>query len=233
MNIHERTFSIGQVPILAVGGEAPYRGTVLFYHGLGVDKETHRKELYSLAGQGFLALGIDAVDHGQRTCGYRLERLPMLEAILESAKEVPMLLEEIQRIQPDCGNFALVGISMGGCIAFAAGCNFPKLKAVVPLLSCPNWAEICPDLPDELWHESPHLTPEWYNPTALLIQNAGSDQHVPPQPARDFYEEAKLYYSGVPHLIEYCEYPNSDHFMEPDEWAQMWDRTLEWLLEHL
>lgn len=39
---------------------------VLWFHGFGVDKETHRPELERLAAAGFAAIGIDAAGHGER-----------------------------------------------------------------------------------------------------------------------------------------------------------------------
>ena len=233
-NLQERHLEIAGIPTLAVGGGGPYRGTVLFLHGLGASKETHRKELYSLAGRGFLALGLDAVEHGARGSGEIADRLGMLSVIMDTAEEIPAYLEAVERLQPDCGPFGLVGISMGGCIAFAASANFYRFQAVVPLLACPDWSVVArQELPRKLWQESPHLTPEWYNPTALLVQNAGRDQHVPCEPARRFVEEAKLYYNQYPERLQYVEHPRSDHFMEPDEWEQLWERTLEWLERYL
>ncbi|MBT9585456.1 hypothetical protein IV102_19090 [bacterium] len=47
--------------MLALARDGKPRPTVLFYHGLHTQKETHRKELEGLAERGFLALGADAV----------------------------------------------------------------------------------------------------------------------------------------------------------------------------
>jgi hypothetical protein len=42
------------------------RGTVLFYHGFGGSKERVEPGLVELARAGFLAVGLDAVGHGER-----------------------------------------------------------------------------------------------------------------------------------------------------------------------
>jgi pimeloyl-ACP methyl ester carboxylesterase len=39
---------------------------VLWFHGLGADKDVHRFELRRFADAGLLAIGVDAVGHGQR-----------------------------------------------------------------------------------------------------------------------------------------------------------------------
>ena len=53
---------------------------LLWFHGLGVDKDTHRAELQLLAEAGFLAVGIDAVGHGAR-------RLPNLQELIDAPRE--------------------------------------------------------------------------------------------------------------------------------------------------
>jgi alpha-beta hydrolase superfamily lysophospholipase len=67
--------AVGGVPLLLAfppAGDAPHP-VVFWFHGFGVDKETHRKELEQLARAGFLAVGVDAAGHGAR-------RLPDLDA---------------------------------------------------------------------------------------------------------------------------------------------------------
>lgn len=61
---------------------ASRRGTVLLYHGLGVDKHCHLHELKSLARAGFLAVGVDNVGHGER-------RYPDYEARFAAERSEP------------------------------------------------------------------------------------------------------------------------------------------------
>ena len=58
----------GDIPLLLMHGRrgGKFRGTVLLYHGLGASKDSNRAELASLADKGFLAVGIDAIAHGER-----------------------------------------------------------------------------------------------------------------------------------------------------------------------
>ena len=61
---------LGPAPTLVVhvgsADAAAARGTVIVHHGLSGQKEVHGRELVSLAAAGFLAVGVDAVGHGER-----------------------------------------------------------------------------------------------------------------------------------------------------------------------
>jgi hypothetical protein len=57
---------LGPAPALIVRPDDTPRATLLWYHGLGVSKETHRPELERFARAGILAIGIDAAGHGER-----------------------------------------------------------------------------------------------------------------------------------------------------------------------
>ena len=103
---------------------------MLWFHGLSVDKETHRKELERIAAAGFLAVGVDAAGHGER-------RLPDLDArigvsreetirfmlglVEETAREVPGIVRAlVAEGLADAERVALVGISMGGYVVYRA-----------------------------------------------------------------------------------------------------------------
>jgi hypothetical protein len=194
---------------------------VLFYHGLHSDKDTHRKELESLAAHGFLAVGVDAVGHGER-------RIPDLSSFLNrdelmtqvakllrpSVEEVPLLVECLAA--EGHSPIGLGGISFGGMLAFAAVAREPRLAAAVAILGDPRWCR-----PD----------PSAYAGTPLFAWNGGRDQHVDAAGAREFIRELQqLHPKG---RFEYREYPQSDHFMEPDDWTDGWSRTLSWFEQHL
>ena len=51
---------LGTAPALIVRPEGEPRATLLWYHGLGVSKETHLPELERFARAGILAVGVDA-----------------------------------------------------------------------------------------------------------------------------------------------------------------------------
>lgn len=218
----ERSFPFAGVPLLALAHDASPRPAVLFYHGLHSDKETHRKELEDLARRGFLAVGVDAVGHGQRRmpdlAGF-LARGPLLEQasklLRPTLAEVPLLVDFLEA--EGYGPIGLAGVSFGAMLAFAAAALESRLQAVVPILGDPSWQA--------------ELRPDDLRETALLAWNAGADVHVDPRGARELLQQLQQRYPGRP--FQYLEYPESDHFMRPQDWEHGWERTLWWFEEHL
>lgn len=201
--------------------DATPRPAVLFYHGLHSDKHTHRKELEALADRGFLAVGVDAVGHGERkiedlsafvNSGELLAQISKL--LWPSVAEVPILLDHLTSLGH--GPFGLAGISFGGMLAYGAAAAEPRLHAVVAILGDPQW---CNPKPAELDH------------VALFAWNAGRDQHVDPRGSRELLTALRARDPGG--QFEYREYPRSDHFMEPDEWNDGWSATLDWFERYL
>jgi dienelactone hydrolase len=220
--VYTREFWLHEIPLLAMAerSHGPYPGTVLLYHGLKADKGTHRKELEQLARSGFLAIGVDNHGHGQRALPDLAAFMAgdthqnFLKLVRPTVAEIPFLIERLAAME-DTGPFGLTGISMGGYVAFAAPLATKRLKAVVPILGSPLWQEST---------DSPHLHPDGFKDVALFAWNAGCDVNVLPGPARDFTREIGQ---------TYVEYPESDHFMRPEDWEDGWQRTLEWFQTHL
>lgn len=232
---------IGAVPLLILRNGPVTRGTVLVYHGLLASKETQEKELKSLADHGFLAVGVDAVGHGERKYP-DLERrinsneshVQLLEMVRSSVIEIPTLIRELKERYPTPGSFGLTGISMGGYIAFSAAAICEDLRAVVPILGSPDWSACSSTpLPGPWQQASPHHHPERMYPKALLVQNAGQDERVPLQPSRDFVERARSHYRDCPERVQHFEYPDSGHFMKESDWRVLWARTVEWFRKYL
>jgi dienelactone hydrolase len=217
----ERRLKVAGIPLLTLAHGTSPRPAVLFYHGLQSDKETHRKELESLAAQGFLAVGVDAVGHGER-------RIPNLSAFLNrdelmtqvvkllrpNIEEVPLLVDHL--IAEGYRRVGLAGISFGAMVAFGAVLREPRLSAVVAILGDPRWCR---------------PNPSAYPATPLFAWNGGRDQHIDPAGAREFMRELQRLHPRD--SFKYHEYPQSDHFMEPNDWSDGWTQTLAWFNEHL
>lgn len=220
--MYSRQLWLDDIPLLAVARRphGPYPGTVLVYHGLKADKSTHRKELTQLAERGFLAIGVDAHGHGERALPDLAAFMAgdtqanFLKLVRPTVAEIPRLIERLRALE-ETGPFGVTGISMGGYIAFAAPLAAPEVRAVVPILGSPLWRDA---------DDSPHLAPRAYRDVALFAWNAGRDVNVPPGPARDFTRALEKVY---------VEYPDSDHFMQPEDWEDGWRRTLDWFETHL
>jgi len=111
------------------------QGTMLFYHGFGGSKEKVVAHLASLAEAGFLAIGLDAVGHGQRRFPHFAEMFnderwagepeateaDYLAIVRQTAGEVPLIIDELySRGWARPKRLGMGGVSMGGEITYAA-----------------------------------------------------------------------------------------------------------------
>ncbi|HEX8452941.1 MAG TPA: alpha/beta fold hydrolase [Longimicrobium sp.] len=221
---------VGDAPLLLAvpAGARPPLPTVLWFHGLSVDKETHRKELERIAGAGFLAVGVDAAGHGER-------RLPDLDARIEVSREETIrfmlgLVEETAREVPgivralveeglaDAERVALVGISMGGYVVYRALLEETPVRAAVAILGSPEWPR-----PD-----SPHHRLDAFRGVALLSITAENDENVPPGPARELHRRL-----GESERARYVELPGAVHLMGESDWERTMEEMLRWLALHI
>lgn len=222
---------IAGVPLRIVTKTTAFRATVLFYHGFMSEIDQQTKELHSLAEHGFMAIGVDAIGHGQRRFSDFEERFSgsqlrsndnYFRLLKDSINEVPALVDALigeGLVKEE--KLALAGISMGGYICFGACLKEPRLKVLLPILGSPHWSDDDP--------ESPHKLGDKFFPRALLVQNAGQDVNVPPQFARNFVDSLKSKYSEDPGRLQYYEFPQSSHFMREEDWNELWNNALQWL----
>ncbi|MDQ7825727.1 MAG: dienelactone hydrolase family protein [Candidatus Eremiobacteraeota bacterium] len=239
MNIHSARARVASAPaLLYFKGDprkAGLRGTVLFYHGLLVSKETNKGELEGLARAGLLAVGIDTIGHGERRYDDYDERFTskkgafeknFLEAVALTVKEIPSLIDDlVQDGYSRPGGIGVCGISMGGYITYGAVVADRRIAAAVPILGNPRWRLPFPESPDH--------TPEKFFPTALLSQNAGDDEHVPPRFARELHEKLVPFYKEAPERLAHIEYPGERHMVSEETWKTLWSRTVEWFVRFL
>lgn len=211
------------------------RGTVLFYHGFGGNKEKIEVHSISLAQAGFLVISLDAIGHGQRRFPHfaevfndeRWAREPeateahYLTIVRQTAAEVPMIVDKLL----SCGwahleHLGIGGISMGGEITYAAIVNEPRLRVATPILGSPEW-----ELP---WPESPHRHAERFFPVALFSQAAEKDEAVPARSIRAFHEQLAPLYATAPDRLCYLEYPDVGHRLLPHLWETSRQYMVAW-----
>jgi dienelactone hydrolase len=215
ITVERRT--LATAPALIVRPDGTPRATLLWYHGLGVAKETHLPELERFARAGIVAVGIDAAGHGERRLPDFEERFapprhviePLLhQLVAQSAAEVPSILDAL-----GAERVALCGISFGGYITYRAAPRDTRIVAAVPLLGSPD----------------PALAAAYF-PTALLSLTGEHDTNVPPATARAFHRDLEPRYARSPERLHYREYPAETHFFTPAAWEDAVERTIAWVL---
>ena len=230
--LEEKSIRLGAAPGLLIyhdsPGRAAKRGTILFYHGLGVDKRAHLFEMSRLAGAGYLVIGIDAVGHGERRYPDYEERFTpekshdsYYEVVIQTVREVPGLIDELKKRElADGRGVGMAGISMGGFICYAAVLEDERVKVITPVIASPYFRDI-PEI-------SPHLHPDRFFPAAVFSQNAGADTIVNPAFARDFHAALEKHYRQNPERLKHVEYPGVEHVMPPSDWSRVVSGMLEW-----
>lgn len=223
-----------RIPTVVVqppSGSPPYP-TVLWFHGLGVSKETHRKELEQLAAVGFLAVGVDAAGHGERALPSLRQRLDdatqrealglMLPLVELTARDVPLVVKRLcDEGLADERRIALVGISMGAFVVYRAIALVQGIRAAVALLGSPEWPE----------GVSPHRSPEAFRYTALLSITAEKDTNVPSAGARRFHAALERDSSRIA-PAEHLKIRDAEHLMSESQWRDAMEATVDWLRRH-
>jgi dienelactone hydrolase len=231
ITFHSRT--AGDVPLLLAIPDDMDRPlpAVLWFHGFGVDKETHRKELDQLAQAGFLAVGVDAAGHGARRLPDLDERQAaphpqalrtMIELASRTADEIPGVVRALMdEGLADGGRVGVVGMSMGGYVVYRAALVHPAPRAAVAILGSPEWPE----------GDSPHRHLDAFRHTALLSITAERDENVPPAAARELHRRLAETEPGSIH--RYVELSGAVHLMGEEHWNLAMENAVRWLDLHL
>jgi dienelactone hydrolase len=221
---------LGEVPALAAHDGAPAdaaaRGTVLVYHPLGQDKSLHADDLERLAAAGFLAVGLDAIAHGERRVAGAYARLrgdplgALLEVVTATAAEVPGIVDGlVDRAWAVPGRVGIAGVSLGGFVAYGAALSDRRIAAAACIAASPAWG------PDP---RSPHRHPERFFPLALLSITAEADALVPPGPARQLHAALAPLYAAAPERLRLVELPGETHWMSTEGWERARDEAEAW-----
>jgi dienelactone hydrolase len=201
---------------------------VLWFHGFRAAAADSRGELARIADAGFLAVGVDAVGHGERrdpelaarVAASRSGALPvMLAQAVATAAELPALVRALaDAALGDPSRVSLVGVSMGGFLAYHAATVLTGLRAVVALLGSPAWPG----------GDGPHRQPHAFHDLALLSITAERDASVPPEAARRFHGVLAASHPE-PARARYLELSGAEHLMSGEQWETAMTATLDWL----
>lgn len=228
-----RGATIAGVPVLIATPLASFperrpRPAVLWMHGFRADALAHATELERCAARGFVAVGVDAVDHGARSSPQLAERLQrsehgalpvMLDVMEATVCELPALIEALVA---ECGvdrdGISLVGISMGAFLAYRAVTADVPLRAVVALLGSPEWPSAT----------SAHRSLSAFRTVSLLSITAEHDVSVPP--AAVFRLHDALHAMPGPATAHRRYEPRgSGHLTNAAQWAEAMAETMAWL----
>ena len=204
---------------------------VLWFHGFRAAAVDNQGELARIAADGFLAVGVDAVGHGERRdpeLAARIAASPggalpvMLAQADATAAELPALVRALADTGlGDPSRVSLVGVSMGGLLAYHAATVLTGLRAVVALLGSP----VRPG------GDGPHRRPDAFHGPALLSITAERDASVPPHAARRFHEALAATHPD-PARTRYLELAGAEHLMTGAQWETAMTATRDWLRRH-
>ena len=219
----------GEVPLLVARRselELP-APLVLWFHGLGVDKDTHRPELQLLAENGFLAVAVDAAGHGARRLFDLDERInasreetfaTATDLAVQTAGEVSGVVENfLSRGETTANQVSAVGISMGAFVVYRAIVECAAISRAVAILGTPEW-------PGD---SSPHQHIDAMCSVDLLSITAERDENVPPAPARALHHALER---RCPDRHRYVELPGAVHLMCEADWEKTKSEMLRWLM---
>jgi len=231
------------IPALIASQSGAQSPSVIVLHGLSASKESHRKELESLAMAGYYAIALDAPHHGERRSAWLQEMASAqgAQAHLLLLRMLPSLVNDtltvVRQLQTTGhGPVGLVGISMGAFAALAASARDTTVATTVSILGSPDWSPrqgpVTPEMMG-LMADAPIHRVDRFAPRALFLANAGLDVPVPPAASRRFADMLRPLYTDCPDRLAYHEYPLSEHHMRPSDWDDLWQRTLDFLGRHL
>lgn len=226
-----RASVLAGVPVLIAmppGDASRSLPAVLWMHGFRADALAHAAELERCAALGFVAVGVDAVDHGARSSPQLVERLQrseqgalpvMLEVMEATVRELPALIDAlVAEHGVDREQISLVGISMGAFLAYRAVAAGVPLRAVVALLGSPEWPGAT----------SAHRAVSAFRDVALLSITAEHDASVPPAAVYRLHEALSAL-SRPATAPRHHELRGSGHLTNAAQWGEAMTETMAWL----
>lgn len=240
---------MSEIPVLVVSrGKTEGAHPVLWVSGFSGSKEGTLPQLKLLAERGFIGIGYDAFEHGERAIETREElskrvrgniRRYFWPILARSAEETPQLLDWAMRHLGASAVAGMGGTSMGGDISASAAGVDPRLRAVSCLVATPDWMRPGsfepPGAPDEIaqaaYDRRNPLTnlEDYLHRPAIAFQSGADDQQVPPDGGERFVTALKKIYGAQSDLLRVNLYPGIPHRVVPE----MIEASLKWFELHL
>jgi dienelactone hydrolase len=219
--------TIAGVPALvAVPQDVSGAPVVLWFHGFRADALAHAGELERCAALGWLAIGVDAVDHGARRATDLDERVVrdgalavLRQQVDATIDELPAVLGEATRRWPvNAQRVTTVGVSMGAMLVYRAVRRGVPSRAAVALLGTPEW-------PDQA------TVPVLREDVALLSITAEHDVNVSPRATAALHAALDERGGAVPphrhHVLR-----GEGHLTSAPAWEEAMQATRAWMVAH-
>lgn len=226
----------GHIPVLKVHDEPRPGPAVIMLHGLFSKADDHHRELEWLAKWGLAAVGVDAPHHGARrdawldgmsSLGPADAHARFLSIVREAVPQVSRVIDHV--VAEGHGPIGLAGVSFGAFTALAVAAEDSRVQATVSLLGSPDWTPregpVTEELRELMGHAPVHRPGDCARHPLLLL-NAGRDEVVPAQQARDFAHRLWREFPAQGAHVAHYEYPESGHTMRPEDWDDAWGRAL-------
>lgn len=228
----------GISPVADLRGEAS-RALVVLCHGLSASKESMIPEMEKLHQNGVLPVAIDAPHHGERCSGWleTMERSGVadrhhlfLDAVAEAGRELNSLIAHLR--EGWNGTIGVIGVSMGGFMAYASLLGNPQPDICIPILASPRFYSYNPMIGENELEKrlpSPDNFPELFSRVSLFSVSAGLDEKVLPEGTISFFRSLKQRFPDSGERLKLVQYPESGHFMRPEDWEDAWQKIISWL----
>lgn len=201
------------IPVLEYYQEdTTYKSLVFVQHGYQSTKEYGSDYLaLQLARQGYFVVAVDAYKHGERIAepyltGSEKERLDEAFVVIKrTALDILRLHHNVY--QKRFPTFDMIGVSLGGMVAYYLATKTTKLNTLIPVISTPDFLTLAKHTVKMSGFDvESYFTPdklafiESINPlnrldhmhySSLHIFVGTSDPVVPYQPSKAFFEEYK------------------------------------------
>lgn len=221
-------------------------------HGLAARKENVLPYAYYLAAEGYHTALFDAHNHGEleteqfKSYSDREKKAYMFTVIFKSSKNIDTIINSFSKSKSvDDNRVGLMGFSMGGMTVYdyISRRRSPKVKAAAAIIATPEWGQSIrrnsardPDYGkhfdlQKIMHiegrqPSNHLSKLKDFP--LLILNGESDEIMPIEDTKGFYQQARKNYTQ-PDLIQLIEYKGIGHTPT----FEMLSDAIAWLRKYL
>ena len=246
-NVIEKQVKIKDIPciVLKPRNQNGKLATIIFYHGWSSNKEMQKFRGFILASLGYQVIIPDSIHHGERNpIDYNnMDNMGKYfwKTILNNIKESKDIIDtSIDLYDMDPANIVVMGHSMGGFTAAGAFTHDKRIRTSIIVNGSFNWGmsneiflqqlgkNITVEEEDEIKRLDPMNNLDKLINRPILMLNGGSDEVVPMEPQKIFYDKIRgLYKDGS--KVKFIKHIGVGHFVT----TGMMEDTAKWLKVNL